>query len=207
MRRFACVAFLIALTVPTFAQLDNVGTLSFPTSGSPVAHRLFLRGGAILHSFGWKQATAEFKLAQKTQPDFAMAYWGETLCYNHPLQGEQDSKNPRAVLARLGPTPEARLAKAPTAREKGFLQAVEALWAPGDDWRARRIAYMNAMDRLYQQFPNDDEVTAFYALSLLSGGAAVEPEDAHALTESFDVTDSWKGTQYALLLTMTLASR
>ncbi|MGH9382770.1 MAG: hypothetical protein ACRD2N_00535 [Vicinamibacterales bacterium] len=130
---------------------------------------------AILHSFGWKQAIAEFKLAQQAQPDFAMAYWGETLCYNHPLQTEQDAKNPRAVLARLGPNTAARMAKAPTEREKGFLGAVEALWGEGE-WRQRRVAYMNAMERLYKQFPNDDEVQAFYALSLLSGGGALQDD-------------------------------
>ena len=106
---------LLALFIaPVSAQFDNVGTISFPTSGSPAAQQHFLRAVAILHSFGWKQAIAEFKQAQKLQPDFAMAYWGETLCYNHPLQAEQDAKTPREVLARLGATPAARLAKAPT---------------------------------------------------------------------------------------------
>ncbi len=173
-RRLACTALTLALAAPASGQLENVGTLSFPTSGSPAAQQHFLRGVAILHSFGWKQAIAEFKLAQKAQPDFAMAYWGETLCYNHPLQAEQNVKDPRAVLARLGPNKEARLAKAPTAREKGFLDAVEALWAEQGDWRQRRVAYMNAMERLHSQFPKDDEVAAFYALSLLSGGGALE---------------------------------
>ena len=30
---------------------------------------------------------------------------------------------------------------------------------------------MNAMERLYKQFPNDDEVKTFYALSILSAAA------------------------------------
>jgi hypothetical protein len=171
-----CLVVLVALAAPVSAQLENVGNLSFPTSGSPAAQQHFLRGVAILHSFGWKQAIAEFKLAQQAQPDFAMAYWGETLCYNHPLQNEQDVKNPRAILARLGPNTEARLAKAPTAREKGFLAAVEALWADGPDWRARRIAYKDAMERLHKQFPKDDEVTTFYALSLLSAARATNDD-------------------------------
>jgi hypothetical protein len=174
-RRLASAVLVAALVAPASAQLENVGTLSFPTSGSPAAQQHFLRAVAILHSFGWKQAIAEFKLAQQAQPDFAMAYWGETLCYNHPLQTEQDAKNPRAVLARLGPDTEARLAKAPTPREKGFLAAVEALWGEGE-WRKRRIAYMNAMERLHKEFPKDDEVTTFYALSLLSGARALEDD-------------------------------
>jgi tetratricopeptide (TPR) repeat protein len=178
--RFAGVALVLALAVPlaapVSAQLENVGNLSFPTSGSPEAQRHFLRGVAILHSFGWKQAIAEFKLAQKAQPDFAMAYWGETLAYNHPLNAISDDKNPRAVLVRLGPDTAARLAKAPTPREKGFLEAVEALWAEGPDWRARKVAYMQAMERLYKQFPEDDEVITFYALSLLSAARATNDD-------------------------------
>jgi hypothetical protein len=172
--RLACALLVLALAAPVSAQLQDVGNLTFPTSGSAQAQPHFLRGVAILHSFGWKQAIAEFKLAQKAQPDFAMAYWGETLCYNHPLNAEQDAKNPRAVLARLGPNTAARLAKAPTPREKGFLQAVEELWAEGPDWRKRRVAYMHAMERLYKQFPNDDEVKTFYALSLLTGARALD---------------------------------
>jgi hypothetical protein len=171
--RFAGTVVVLALAAPSFAQLDNVGNISFPTSGSSEAQRHFLRGVAILHSFGWKQAIAEFKRAQELQPDFAMAYWGETLCYNHPLNALSDDKNPRAVLARLGPDRASRLAKAPTPREKGFLDAVEELWADGPDWRARKVGYMRAMERLHRQFPNDDEVTTFYALSLLSGARAL----------------------------------
>jgi hypothetical protein len=170
-RLLACASLALALIAPASAQLENVGQLSFPTSGSAAAQPHFLRGVAILHSFGWKQAIAEFKLAQQAQPDFAMAYWGETLCYNHPLNAEQDAKNPRDILARLGPNTAARLAKAPTPREKGFLGAVEALWGEGD-WRARRVAYMRAMAKLHDQFPADDEVTTFYALSLLSAARA-----------------------------------
>jgi hypothetical protein len=173
MRRLITVFALALLSAPASAQLENVGSLSFPTSGSAAAQQHFLRGVAILHSFGWKQAIAEFKQAQKLQPDFAMAYWGETLCYNHPLMAEQDGKTPREVLARLGATPAERLAKAPTAREKGFLGAVEILWGDGD-WRARRVGYMRAMERLFEQYPNDDEVKTFLAVAILSGARALD---------------------------------
>ena len=67
------------------------------------AQRHFLRGVAILHSFGWKQAIEQFQAAQEIEPDFALAYWGETLCYNHPLFGAGrglDEEHPRGVLQR-----------------------------------------------------------------------------------------------------------
>ena len=153
------------------AQLKNVGTVVFPTSGSPEAQKYFLRGAAILHSFGWKQAIEQFHKAQELDPDFAMAYWGEALCYNHPLQNEGNLEEPRQVLKRLGATPEARLAKAPTDREKGFLRAVEAKFFNEGDAAQRKFAYRDAMQQLYEAYPNDHEVASYYALSLLSAAS------------------------------------
>ena len=40
-----------------------------------------------------------------------------------------------------------------------------------------------------------------------SGGLEQPGREAHALTESFDTTDSWMGTQHALLLTVALAQK
>ena len=97
------------------AGANEVGTIRFATSTvSAEAQVHFLRGATILHSFGWKQAIGEFKKAQVADPNFALAYWGESLCYNHPLMPEMDRKAPQEVLNKLGPTLDARLAKAPT---------------------------------------------------------------------------------------------
>ena len=175
MKRLFTVVVTVTLLVagaPAEAQFDSVGSLDFQTSGSSEAQEHFLRGVAILHSFGWKQAIAEFQAAQRIDPDFAMAYWGESLCYNHPLFGEQDGESPRQVLARLAPTRAERRAMAPTEREKGFLEAVEILWSEGE-WRANRVAYMEAMHRLYQRYPDDDEVAAFTAVATLSAARAM----------------------------------
>ena len=137
---------LVALTLggPAHTQFENVGTIDFPTSATEEAQQHFLRGVAILHSFGWKQAIEQFRAAQALEPDFALAYWGESLSYNHPLMLEADAESPRQALARLGATREERLAKAPTARERGLLEAVEILWGEGS-WQERRVAYMDAM--------------------------------------------------------------
>ena len=170
----AAALTLLFAGAPAQAQFDSVGSLNFPTSGAPEAQQHFLRGVAILHSFGWKQAIVEFQAAQQLDPDFAMAYWGETLCYNHPLFGSPpDDESPRAVLQRLGATRAERSAKAPTAREKGFLDAVETLWGEGD-YDDRRVAYMEAMLRLAEQFPSDDEVATFAAVATLSGARALD---------------------------------
>ena len=162
---------VLALGAPANAQFANVGAISFPTSATGETQQRFLRGVAILHSFGWEQAIEQFQAAQKLDPDFAMAYWGESLSYNHPLRAQLNPELPRKVLARLGSTEAERLAKAPTDREKGFLNAVEILWGDGDHV-ARRVGYMEAMGRLHEQYPDEPEVAAFYALSMLSATRA-----------------------------------
>jgi tetratricopeptide (TPR) repeat protein len=82
------------------------------------------------------------------------------------MWNERDEKAAREILARLAPTPEERAAKAPTEREKGFLRAVDTLFSPGEK-AGRDRAYADEMGRLHEAFPKDDEVTLFYALSLL----------------------------------------
>ena len=177
MRSVVCLLAALLLAAPAAAQFAEVGSLEFPTSArSEEAQRHFLRGVAILHSFGWKQAIEQFQAAQTIEPDFALAYWGETLSYNHPLFGggpNLDEDSPRAVLARLGPTSAARAAKAPTDREKGFLEAVEVLWGQEGTYNERRVGYMEAMGRLHERYPDDHEVATFYALSMLAGSRAL----------------------------------
>ncbi|MCZ6644371.1 MAG: hypothetical protein O7F71_22595 [Gammaproteobacteria bacterium] len=171
MKKLLGVTLLFLLSTPSLSlasNLDDVGALSFPNSGAPEAQAHFLRGVGILHSFGWKQAIIEFKAAQALDPDFALAYWGESLCYNHPLIREQDLDTPRAVLNRLAPTLDERLSMARTDRERGFMLAVEALFFSEGNTGERRLAYMEAMRTLHDNYPDDDEVAAFYAVSLLS---------------------------------------
>ena len=171
-RALALVASLsLIVATPAHAQFESVGSIDFPTSATGEAQDHFLRGVAILHTFGWKQAIEQFQAAQEIDPDFVMAYWGESLAYNHPLVSQMDAAEPSRVLQRLAPTTAARRAKAPTDREKGFLDAVEILWGE-EDHVARRVGYMDAMERLYQRFPDDSEVAAFYSLSMLSAVAA-----------------------------------
>ena len=165
---FGIVLFLSIST--RAAELEQIGTFDFPTSGSEEAHKHFTLGVGYLHSFGWKQARDEFRMAQELEPGFALAYWGEALTYNHPLIPVlQDPVSPQETLNRLGRTSEERLSKAPTEKEKGFVRAAEAFAFTDGSLGEKRLAWMFAMEDLYQKFPEDREVAAFYAVSMLSG--------------------------------------
>jgi tetratricopeptide (TPR) repeat protein len=148
------------------AQTPRLGTIDFPMSGAPAAQAPFVRGVLLLHSFEYQDALQAFREAQRIDSGFALAYWGEALTYTHPIWNEQDQNAARAVLQRLGPTREARRAKAPTRREQAYLDAVEALYGAGSKTQ-RDTAYALAMERLVARFPADREAQVFYALSLL----------------------------------------
>ena len=169
------------------ADLEQIGTFEFPTSASGEAQRHFTLGVGYLHSFGWKQARTEFRKAQEIDPDFALAYWGESLTYNHPLIPVlQDPDSPQDTLNRLGSTSEERLSKAPTNREKGFLRAAEAFAFTEGSLGDKRLAWMYAMLDLYEDFPEDREVIAFTAVAMLSGATVSQDNRVlnNFLTES-----------------------
>ena len=160
-RAILVVAFSIAC--PAFAQ--QLGTITFPTSGASTAQPEFIRGVLYLHSFEYADAAAAFQRAQALDPRFVMAYWGEALTHTHQVWNQQDLSNARAVLAKLGPTSAVRLATAPTARERGYLAAVEALYGDGSKER-RDTLYASAMEQLWRENPADDEAAILYATAL-----------------------------------------
>jgi len=148
------------------ADAVSVRALSFENSGAPAAQQPFLRGLALLHNFEYPRAAEAFREAQSADPGFAMAYWGEAMTFNHPIWMEQDSDAARAVLARLGATREARLARGRTERERGLLEAVEILYGEGGK-EDRDRAYSAHLAALAQRYPGDVDIQSFYALSLL----------------------------------------
>ncbi len=143
-----------------------LGRIEFPNSGAAPAQEPFLRGVLLLHSFEYPDAREAFQQAAAADPGFALAYWGEAMTHNHPLWRAQDRDAALAALAKLAPTPEARLGRVSTERERGYLRAVEALFGEGDK-AARDQAYSEAMGKLAARHPDDLEARAFYALSIL----------------------------------------
>src|SRR6476660_3598014 len=157
---------LVLIPSTAIAQSDRLGHLTFPATGKPEAAARFVHGVLLLHSFEYDDAREQFAAAERADPAFVMAYWGEAMSFNQSIWWRVDLDGARAALRKLGPSSEARLAKAPTARERGYLEAVEVLFGAGDK-AARDRDYSARMGELTRQLPDDDEASLFYALSLL----------------------------------------
>jgi tetratricopeptide (TPR) repeat protein len=181
----ACLAFLLMAGGVTAHEGDDhsaeqpkttgrvLGQISFPTSTrSPEAQDAFIQGMLLLHLFEYPFARDEFLKAQKLDPGFAMAYWGEAMTFNHPIWDRQDLDGGRRALLKLGPEPEQRITRTVAPREQGFLAAVELLYGGGTKAQ-RDVAYMRAMEQLAARYPDDHEAQLFYALSLFGVQAGV----------------------------------
>lgn len=175
--RIARAAFLSCVASAALGA-QALGTISFPNSGNAAAQSPFMRGVLYLHSFEYESAAAAFREAQKADPDFALAYWGEAMTHTHPVWNEQNLPAARAILARLAPDPAGRRTKARTHREQMYMNAVEALYGTGTKPK-RDTLFERAIEQLTRTHPDDDEAKVFHALALLGLNQGVRETTAY----------------------------
>jgi len=157
---------------------NHLGDAHLDVTGSEEALPHFQEGLLLLHSFEYEDARAAFRKAKEIDPDLVMAYWGEAMTHNRGLWRSQDYEDGQAVLAELGLNAEERLAKAGSELEKDFLQGVEILYGEGSKLE-RDQAYAEHMGNLYKKYPGQQEVAAFYALSLLGSVPVGRDEEVY----------------------------
>jgi tetratricopeptide (TPR) repeat protein len=150
---------------------DQLGMVHFPVSCAATVQKPFERGVALLHSFWYEEAEKEFEQIAKDDPQCAMAHWGIAMSIWHQLWNQPD-----AATIKRGHT-EVKDAKAlhpKTGRERDYIAAMDAFYrGKRRAFHDRANDYSQAMATTHQDYPDDLEATAFYALSLL----AAEPDN------------------------------
>jgi hypothetical protein len=153
----------------------KLGVVHFRNSCAEPVQASFERGMALLHSFEFGPAIDAFKAAADGDPGCAIAYWGIGLAqWGNPFAIEA---RPAAQLrAGRASVQLAINARARTPRERDYISALAALYAPSDDVdrRTRLMAYRDQMAAVAAKYPDDPEAPAFYALAL---AAAADPTD------------------------------
>jgi tetratricopeptide (TPR) repeat protein len=158
------------------ATTERLGTVHFPVSCAPSQQAPFERGIALLHSFGYTEATEQFQAIAKADPTCAMAHWGIAMSQFHELW-----ERPGAAAVKTG-TDEMAAAKnliaagaKVTPREQMYIDALTAFYAEASaDYQQAADAYAAKMKALHEAYPSDVEAAAFYALAEL---ASVAPSD------------------------------
>ena len=172
-----------------------LGEIDFPNSGAAEAQKDFIEGVLYMHNFEYDEAQAAFERARKIDKNFAMAYWGEAMTYNHPLWGQQAKDSALKVLRKLGRNPKARAKKAGTQREKDYLYTVELLYGTVDESKRlpkddRDKLYCDAMRALHEKYPDDHEAATFYGLSIL-GAVKGGRNFTDYMRAAAELTDVW----------------
>ncbi|HWI89328.1 MAG TPA: hypothetical protein VNS11_08840, partial [Sphingomicrobium sp.] len=147
----------------------QLGKLTFETTCSPAAHALFHQGVAWLHSFEYQRAEQSFSEAAAADPRCGIADWGVAMSYYHPLwdgpTADELEKGKSAIET-------AKAAGAKSQRERDYVAALDVFYRDFDrlDLKTRAFAYSDAMGKLHERYPRDDEAAVFYALSLIAAG-------------------------------------
>jgi hypothetical protein len=146
---------------------EQLGKVSFPISCAPASQPAFNRSVALMHSFQYEEAEAQFKEIVKSDPSCAMAHWGIAFSQFHQIW-----ERPQPSTLKLGHEEmlTAQKGGAKTAREREYIAALAVFYdnPTSTDYMKRVTAYSDAMAKLYQRYPDDLEAGAFYALSLLA---------------------------------------
>ncbi len=158
---------------------EQLGTVHFNVTGKTEAKPLFTKGLLLLHSFEFDDAAEAFREARQLDPDFAMAYWGEAMTCNKPLWRMQDREQADSIMQLWAPTKAERLAKVPEGLERDFWEGMEILYAPEGEKNERDVAYNRHLEKLYAKHPGNQEVAAFYALSMLGAVPVGRDEEAY----------------------------
>lgn len=172
---FLVLAFLIPLPGDLFAQdLNNpefaLGKVQFEISCSEEVIPSFNKAVALLHHMTYPQAKAAFEEVIAMDPNCAMAHWGIGMTLFQPLWPTRPG--PKELQEGWESVLKAKDRNPPTRREQLFIETTEAFFRDPQDsnyWKRIR-RWTEATEKLYMQFPEDPEVKAFFALSLLSAG-------------------------------------
>lgn len=151
-------------------RYDGFGNYSRTiTTDSRKAQAWFDQGMQLTYGFNHDEAIRSFEKAAEVDPSAAMAWWGVAYCQginiNDPAMTEERSQKAREAadkaLAALDDE---------SAVERAMVEALSARyeWPAPEDRSGLDQAYADAMGGVYKRFPNDVDVGALYAESLMN---------------------------------------
>ena len=147
----------------------TLGSYSYRiTTSSADAQRWFDQGLRLTYAFNHLEAQRAFREASRQDPACAMCFWGIAITegsnYNHPTDADREK---RAATAAQEAVRRSANIKPP---ERAMIQAIAKRHST--DPAAKRAdldrAYADAMREAARQFPDDLEVSTFFADSMMN---------------------------------------
>jgi len=161
------IYFLLILVISCKEQKTNdnyLGIVNIEITGNKKAVPHFEKGLLLLHSFEYSDSREAFIDAQEEDPELLMAYWGDAMTHNHSLWTEQNFEKGIEALNKLKQVEKnVKISEL----ERDLIDAVKVLYESDSIKVKRDENYAKTMSDLYIKYPDNHEVAAFYALSLL----------------------------------------
>lgn len=137
------------------------------TTSSKEAQAYFAQGMMLAYGFNHAEAARSFYEASRIDSGCAMAYWGfaYVLGPNYNAGMEEDNFQRAYEAASKAKA----LIKNCTPKEAALIEALTTRYAaqPPTDRSSLDIAYAAAMKKVFTRFPNDPDIGALYAESLM----------------------------------------
>ncbi len=160
-----------ALAEPSPTELplyDNLGTHYFTiTTSSPQAQKYFNQGLRLTYGFNHEEAGMAYKEAARHDPSCAMCYWGIALVLGPNINLPMDAANEPAALEAARKA--VSLSKSVTDKERALIEALAKRYGKdaNQERAARDQAYASAMSQVAARFPDDPDIQALFAESMM----------------------------------------
>lgn len=171
--RYACVP---QITDAEWYKKDNIAPLlsgldavNYPiTTNDTLVQRYFNQGMTLAYGFNHAEAARSFYYATKLDPNCAMAFWGFAYVlgpnYNAGMEADNYQRAYDAIQTAK------KLSVNSTEKEKALIETMGLRYVaePPKDRLPLDIKYSEAMKVLYEQYPNDSEISTLYAESIMN---------------------------------------
>ena len=139
------------------------------STDSAKAQKLFDQGMQLMYGFNHDEAIRSFHAAAKADPQAAMPWWG--IAYSHGVNiNDPEMSDERWQLAREAADAALERLSGATPVEKALVKAVSKRYeypAPEEVSQLSQ-AFADAMEKAYEQFPEDPEVGTIFGDSLMN---------------------------------------
>lgn len=153
-------------SAPTESEEVVLGELQHGFTLNQATQEKFEEGLLLLHNFEYDDALTAFEEATTQDSTEVLTHWGEAMSHYKALWRLQNTEKGKAIVARLGKTKEERLASIDDPIERAMWELVEIMYGEGQfDERNKKIT--KHLASLHEQYPQHQEIAAFYALSLI----------------------------------------
>lgn len=139
------------------------------TTESDQTQQWFNQGLVLLYGFNHDEAVRSFRQAAQHDPDCAMAWWGVAYALG-PHINNPEMTDEQSELAHAAAREALDRIQQASPVEQALVQALSARYEmPAPEDRAEfDQAFAQAMAKVWAEFPNDPDVGAFYAESLMN---------------------------------------